>query len=87
MASHFLHESLTRSLLREMASGAFREGQRFYSLRKIGRQWKISEPTVTGSLRWLTDKGLLRTSARRGCFLTTGFQQKAQLLLLEGVFP
>ncbi|RRK02201.1 hypothetical protein Ga0100230_003155 [Opitutaceae bacterium TAV3] len=87
MASHFLHESLTRSLLREMASGVFRDGQRFYSLRKIGRQWRVSEPTVTGSLRWLVGRGLLRMSARRGCFLTTGFQQRAQLLLRKARAP
>lgn len=79
--THPLYKRLTRSLLEEMGSGVYREGQRFLSLRTIERLWKVSEPTVTASLRKLTESGLLQASARRGYFLQNGFQQKAQILL------
>ncbi len=81
MATSYLHERLTRSLLEEMASGAYREGQLFLSLRTICRLWKVSEPTVVTSLRKLSEEGLLRSMPRRGYFFCNGFQQKAQILL------
>lgn len=77
----YLHERLTRSLLEEMASGVYREGQHFLSMRRIGHLWKVSEPTVTTSLRKLTESGLLQPSARRGYILRNDFQQNAQILL------
>ncbi|HWL52225.1 MAG TPA: substrate-binding domain-containing protein [Chthoniobacteraceae bacterium] len=77
----YLHERLTRTLLEEMASGMYCNGQHFLSMRTIGRLWKVSEPTVTASLRSLVGKGLLRAAPRRGFFLRAGFQQKAQMLL------
>lgn len=79
--SHYLHQRLSRTLLKEMASGMYRDGQRFLSLRTIERLWKVSEPTVRSSLSWLAHLGVLRSEPRRGYFLQAGFQQKAQLLL------
>ncbi len=79
--SAYLHERLTRSLLEEMASGMYCNGQHFLSMRTIERLWKVSEPTVTSSLRTLVEQGLLQSFPRRGYFLKAGFQQKAQVLL------
>ncbi|HWL53534.1 MAG TPA: substrate-binding domain-containing protein [Chthoniobacteraceae bacterium] len=77
----YLHERLTRSLLEEMASGTYREGEHFFSLRSIQRLWKVSGPTVASSVKSLGEHGLLQASFRRGYILQSGFQQKAQLLL------
>lgn len=85
--AHYLHEQLTHSLLKEMASGVYRNGQRFLSLRTIGRMWGVSEPTILSSLRKLTEWGLLRPEARRGYFLRIGFQEKAELLLRRNRLP
>lgn len=83
----FLHERLTRSLLEDIASGAWRAGQRFLSVRDISRLWNVSQPTITASVRTLQDKGILRPSPRRGYFLRSEFQQKAQVLLRRNKTP
>lgn len=83
----YLHERLTRTLLKEMASGSWRDGQSFLSIREIIRRWRVSQPTVLSSLRSLQEKGLLTPSARRGLFLQRDFQQKAQILLRRSRTP
>lgn len=77
----YLHQKLSRSLLREMASGQYRAGQRFLSLRDIERIWKVSEPTIRTSLAWLASQGLVQSRPRSGYYLTRDFYPKALLLL------
>lgn len=83
----FLHERLTRSLLEDIASGIWRAGQRFLSVRDIQRLWGVSLPTVLSSLRTLQDKGILKPSSRCGYFLSQEFQNKAQVLLRRNRVP
>ncbi len=85
--SSYLHERLTRSLLEEMASGSWRDGQRFLSVRDIIRRWHVSQPTVRTSLRTLEALGLLAPAPRSGSFLQRDFQQKAQVLLRRNRTP
>lgn len=87
MGTPFLHESLTRSLLEEMASGVYVEGQLFLSVRRIRRLWGVSDPTVISSLRTLTQAGLLQPEPRRGYMLCHDFQQKAQVMLRKNRIP
>ncbi len=85
--STYLHERLTRTLLEEMASGSWRDGQRFLSVRDITRRWHVSQPTVRSSLRTLEGLGLLAATPRSGTFLQRDFQQKAQVLLRRNRTP
>lgn len=87
MHRFFIYERLKRSLLEEMASGDWRSGQRFLSVRVIIRRWKVSRPTVCSSLQQLCEEGLLVAASRRGFFLGQGFQEKAQLLLRRNRTP
>lgn len=80
MPAAYLYERLTKTLLLEIASGMYRNGQRFLSVRDIERIWNVSEPTVLTSLRWLAEKELLKPRKRSGHFLIPGFQTKALLL-------
>jgi len=77
----FLYERLARALLVEMASGVYREGDRFLSLREIRRLWDVSEPTARSSLAVLEEAELLRPVPRSGFRLNPGFQKQALLLL------
>ncbi|HWL51035.1 MAG TPA: substrate-binding domain-containing protein [Chthoniobacteraceae bacterium] len=86
MKAH-LYQRLTRALLEEMASGAWRDGQRFLSVREVIRLWQVSRPTACSSIDALQEHGLLLPSPRRGCFLTRDFQSRAQLLLLRNRMP
>lgn len=79
--SVYLHQRLTKTLLLEMVSGMYRNGQRFLSLREIRRIWKVSDPTIMTSLRTLTEENLLKSRLRSGHYLVTGFQDKALLCL------
>lgn len=79
--STYLHQRLSKTLLRELSSGSWRDGQRFLSVRDIERLWQVSEPTIIRSLNYLIQNGLLRPKPRSGYFTTTDFQSKSQLLL------
>lgn len=85
--SRLLRDRLTRSLLEEIASGSWRAGQRFHSVRAIRRLWGVSQPTIVASLESLQEWDLLESSMRRGYFLREEFQQKAQVLLYRNRVP
>lgn len=87
MANHLLHESLTRSLLEEMASGLYREGERFFSVRNIKRLWRVSDSTAITSLKKLASMGLIAPKDRSGYYLCERFQQRAQLCLRRHRHP
>lgn len=77
----YLHEKLTHTLLLEITNGSYRAGQRFLSLRKIRKTWRVSDPTVLNSLRTLVSLGLLEARARSGYFLTGDFYSQAMVAL------
>lgn len=79
--SVYLHQRLTKTLLLEMVSGMYRNGQRFLSLRDIRRIWKVSDPTIMTSLRMLTEEKLLKPRLRSGHYLVPDFHAKALLCL------
>ncbi|MCC7518985.1 MAG: GntR family transcriptional regulator [Verrucomicrobiae bacterium] len=76
-----LYEQLIKALLAELASGLYREGQRFISKRKICKRWKISDPTALSALRWLVERGLIEARPRSGYYVS-GQSQKDALLHL-----
>ncbi len=87
MPAHLLHESLTRSLLEEMASGLYREGERFFSVRTIRRLWKVSDTTAVTSLKTLAAMGLIAPKDRSGYYLCEKFRQRALLYLRRNRHP
>jgi DNA-binding LacI/PurR family transcriptional regulator len=82
-----LNEQLTRSLLVELASGFYGDGQRFLSNRKICRLWGVSETTAKASLATLVGEGLLLAVPRSGYRLAQGARGNALLLLHKRSVP
>ncbi len=76
-----LPERLAVALLSEIASGHYSERTSFLSRREIMRQWKVSSPTATQSLRILTGWDILSANARSGHHFRPDFLQRALLRL------
>lgn len=76
-----LHGQLTQSLVAELASGAYAEGRRFLSNRKICRLWNVSETTAKRSLACLVRDGFLAARDRSGYYVQPGAQKLALLSL------
>lgn len=76
-----LPQRLASALLIELASGNYRDGERFLSIRKIIHIWRVSYQTATRALEQLKEWELLTSTDRSGHYLQKGFRQKALLLL------
>lgn len=74
---------LAVALLHEIASGQHAPSPRFLSRREIMRQWEVSSPSATGSLKLLVQWGILTPHDRSGHRLTPDFRRRALLRLDE----
>lgn len=81
MARELLHRRLTRTLLAELASGHYRAGEYFPSIRKVCKTWGVSLPTAVSSFRTLEQMGLLRARDRSGHLVRQGSRQRALIEL------
>ena len=75
-----LYDQLIQALLLEMGSGAYHEGDRFFSYRKICQLFGISLPTARSAFDFLIRENLLQPQDRSGLYLQPGFRQKALFL-------
>lgn len=77
----FLYEHLIKSLLLELASGAYEAGDRFLSRHQIEKLWQVSKPTVAKALRYLTTQELLSSRTRSAFRVTDQGVGRARILL------
>lgn len=82
----FLYRRLAHSLVKELASGVFQPGTRFYSNRTVCRLWQVSEPTAKSAFHLLLDIELLEVRNRSGYYVTERTQRDAMLLLHQEDF-
>ncbi len=73
-------ESLTKSLLGEIASGRFKAGQRFYAYRTIMNRWNCSRQMVEHAICALEMRGVLQVRDRSGVWVMPNAQCKARFL-------
>lgn len=79
--SDFLYRQLAHSLIKELASGMFQPGTRFYSNRTVCRLWQVSQPTAKSAFQLLLENNLLEVRNRSGYYVTERTQANALLLL------
>ncbi len=79
----FLYERLIRSLLIEISSGLYGEGDRFLSIRKICGDWAVGQKTVDRALAVLVARGILCGSNRSRYRLATGAINLARIALRD----
>ncbi len=83
----FLYQRLIRSLLLEVASGLYPEGQPFISFRQIGAGWKVSRETTEVALAELIERNILQRRDRSRFVLRPGAIERSRLMLSEFAGP
>src|SRR5262245_47158017 len=66
-----LYARIAEGLTEQIRSGALRPGDRAPSLRRSGRQHRVSMATAIQAYRWLETRGYLEARPRSGYFVRT----------------
>ncbi len=83
----FLYDRLRVSLLDEVLSGFYQEGDRFLSNRTIRRLWGVNQRTVDRSITDLMEMGVLTAHLRSGYRLQPSYRHTASLVLQQEKTP
>lgn len=69
ISDHTKYSQLQTALKRELLSGRFKEGDRFYTEKEIMARYKVSSVTVARALREMTESGYFERRRKLGTFV------------------
>ena len=81
ISTPLLYNRVTASLISEVASGYYSDGDRFLSTRFVIRQYHVSQKTAKHALRALVNLGILGARDRSGYYLNANCKMLAQTLI------
>lgn len=82
-----LVEHLVKSLLVELASGAYQPGERFLSRRNVEQMWRVSSASASNAMHALRRNGLLIPARKSAAQVAPRAVRNAQLILSQLSVP